>query len=118
MTNFNSSHHLVSTTAEASECPKCHRGIWIALVNGFEVKVEPTPLNLSEEVVLRMESPKTRIFQTMGIGGKFELQSRSAWHITKGDAKAIALPEHDCKRNDPGIIIDLFKRAEIEKGEF
>ena len=109
--------YLVSTPAKPAECKRCNRGIWVALVNGFEFKVEPTPLDATEEILLRLAEPKTRIFQTFG-GVGFELQTRTAWHITKSDPRVKVLPEHDCKRNDPGIIIDFFRPKQTENGDF
>lgn len=109
--------HLVSTRAKPSECGRCHRGIWVGLVNGFEFKVDPTPLEPRDEIMIRLQSPKTRIFQTFG-GVGFELQHRTAWHITKGDPRVKVLAQHDCNRNDPGIIIDFFRPEQNEEKPF
>ena len=108
--------HLVSTKVKQSNCAKCGSAIWVGLVNGFETKVDPTPLDASAEIMLRLEG--VRIYQTFGVvGSQFELQRRSAWHITKGDAKAVALGAHDCKR---GVLqfVDLFPKPQAKEGGF
>ena len=108
--------HLISTKVEAKNCTKCGSAIWVGLVNGFETKVDPTPLDASAEIMLRLEG--VRIYQTFGIvGSQFELQERSAWHITNGDAKAVALASHDCKRG-MAEVIDLFPKPEAKEVEF
>jgi hypothetical protein len=58
-----------------------------------------------------------RIFQTLRIGTQFELQLRTAWHITKGDPKAIALAEHDCENLDAGILEDFYATQKIDNSE-
>lgn len=110
------SNHLVSTRVEESTCPRCNSAIWVGLVNGFETKVDPTPLDASAEIMLRLEG--VRIYQTFGIvGSQFELQERSAWHITKGDAKAVALGKHDCKRG-VSYFVDLFPKPQAKEVNF
>jgi len=109
------SQHLINSKAKSEVCLRCNRDIWVATVNGFRVKVEPTRLNSSEEVVLRMAG--NRIFQTLRIGTQFELQLRTAWHITKGDPNAIALAEHDCENIDAGILKDFYAVKKIDNSE-
>lgn len=109
--------HLISTPAKPSECPRCKKGIWVAVVNGFTVKVDPTPLDTRQEILLRLAKPTVKIFQTFGTVA-FELQKRTSWHITKGDPTVKVLTEHDCDGDDPGIIIDFFATPQSVKGEF
>lgn len=109
--------HLVSTKVEATNCVRCGGGIWLGLVNGFEVKADPTPLEPSAEIMLRLEGVK--IYQTFGVvGSKFELQPRSAWHITKGDTKAIPLAEHKCGQSTNGQTFDLFPKPQLKEANF
>lgn len=108
--------HLISTKVDAKNCTKCQGAIWVGLVNGFEVKVDPTPLDATAEIMLRLEG--VRIYQTVGVvGSQFELQERSAWHITKGDARAVALGKHDCKRG-VSQFVDLFPKPQAKEAEF
>lgn len=108
--------HLVSTKVKQSNCAKCKSAIWVGLVNGFETKVDPTPLDATAEIMLRLEG--VRIYQTFGVvGSQFELQPRSAWHITKGDAKAVALAEHGCGRG-VAEVIELFPKPEAKEADF
>lgn len=109
--------HLVSTKVKATNCVKCNSGIWLGLVNGFEVKCDPTPLEPSAEIMLRLEGVK--IYQTFGVAGSsFELQPRSAWHITKGDTRAIPLAEHRCGQSTNGQVFDLFPKPQAKEAEF
>lgn len=109
--------HLISTPAKPGQCPRCQKGIWVATVSGFIVKADPRPLEIREEILLRLAKPKVKIYQTFGTIA-FELQKRTSWHITKADPKVKVLAEHDCNGDDPGIIIDFFAKPEITKGEF
>ena len=87
--------YLVSTPVKADECPKCHESVLTALVNGFAVVADPIPKTASEEVMLRLEG--VRFWQSLSLGEqRFELMKRTAWHITKGDARARAYAEHRC----------------------
>ena len=107
---------LICTVAEATTCAKCQSAVWVAMVNGFKVAVDPTPLDVTAEIMLRLEG--VRIYQTCSVvGSQFELQRRDAWHITKGDAKAIALADHDCSRGVPAII-DLFPGFTSKEAQF
>lgn len=109
--------HLVSTKVEASNCNRCGSGIWLGLVNGFEVKADPTPLEPSAEIMLRLE--KVKIYQTFGVvGSAFELQPRSAWHITKGDSRSIPLAEHKCGQSTNGQIVDLYPKPKPKEADF
>ena len=108
---------LASSKAVGDECPRCRRQVWKALVNGFEVKADPTPLDASAEIMLRLEGVK--IYQTFGVAGSsFELQPRSAWHITKGDPRAIPLAEHKCGQSTNGQTFDLFPKPQLKEADF
>ena len=108
--------HLVSTKVKQSNCAKCGSAIWVGLVDGFEIKVDPTPLDATTEIMLRLEG--VQIYQTFGVvGSQFELQRRSAWHITKGDAKAVALASHGCKRG-VSYFVDLFPKPQAKEVNF
>ena len=86
-----------------------------ALVNGFEVKVEPKRLNLLEEVQFRLEG--ARIFQTLGIG-RIELQPRTAYLIAKDDPRAVVLVEHNCERLIARAFEDFFAKPNKQEMEF
>jgi hypothetical protein len=115
MIDATTSQHLINSKAKPEVCLRCNRNIWVATVNGFKVKVEPTRLNSTEEVILRMAG--SRIFQTLRIGNQFELQLRNAWHITKGDPKAIVLAEHDCDKTDKPVIEDFYAAENVDDSE-
>jgi len=107
---------LICTVAEATTCAKCQSAVWQAMVNGFKVEVDPTPLDATGEILLRLEG--VRIYQTCAVvGRRFQLQRRDAWHITKGDAKAVALAAHDCSRG-VSAIINLFPGFESKEAQF
>jgi len=93
--NLNPSDHFINSTAKLIQCPKCKGWIYECQVNGWRTRVEPTPLNLSDEIAWRLASRK--IYQTIQKGSDFELEPRTLWQVTKGDPKAIVLGSHDCK---------------------
>ena len=81
------------------------------MVDGFQTKVEPTPLNFETELKLRVEG--RRIFQVLKNAYQFELQLRTAWHIGKDDGSQIVLADHDCQKPGYGSIIDFFPKPTI-----
>jgi hypothetical protein len=95
MREINPSNHFLSSLAKLKQCGKCTGWMYEAQVNGWRVRVEPNPLNLADEIGMRLA--KRKIYQTIVKGIDFELMARSAWHITKGDSKSVVLAEHDCR---------------------
>lgn len=88
----------------------------MAMVDGFRVEVDPTPLDATAEILLRMQG--VRIYQTCAVvGRRFQLQKRTAWHITKGDAKAVALAGHDCARG-VAEIVEIFPELKPKEADF
>ena len=68
--------HFLTTVASVTQCHKCNKAMWAAVVNGFAIKVDTTPLNAGEEIEYRLAG--IRIWQTRRVGGKgFELQRRT-----------------------------------------
>ena len=108
---------LVSTPIKNDHCPKCQGNIYKALVDGFEVKVEPKRLNLLEEATLRLSEPKARIFQTFGIVNP-ELQRRTAWHIAKDDPRVKVFIEHRCDRLIARAFEEFFPNQVTTEMEF
>lgn len=106
---------LVDSIANPSQCPRCHRQIWTALVIGFPVKVEPTPLNLEDELKERLAG--RMVFQTRRVVNAFELEIRKAHHITNPKPNTYALATHDCNR--PGLqpIVDFYKNPTTTQTE-
>ena len=110
------SKFLISNRAKGTNCPKCKNAVYEALIDGFQVRVDPIVLDSTQEILLRMEG--VRIFQTISVvGTTFELQKRTAWHITKGDTRAIPLAEHRCGKGVDELI-EIFKKPEIKESEF
>jgi len=94
MRNFNPSDYFINSSAKLIQCPKCTGWIYEATVNGWRVRVEPTPLNLSDEIAWRLSN--RQIYQTVGTMADFNLEPRKLWHITKGDKRSLVLGSHDC----------------------
>ena len=88
-------NHFINSIATSSQCPICKGWIYEALVNGFRTRVEPNPLKIEEEIAMRLEGRK--IWETLGRGDCFELIERTAWRITNGSRRALALADHDCR---------------------
>jgi hypothetical protein len=72
---------------------KCKGWVFECHVNGWKTRVEPTPLNLMEEVAMRLAGRK--VYQILGTARPI-LVERSAWHIAKMQS-AIVLVEHSCQ---------------------
>jgi hypothetical protein len=106
---------LINTRAIPDICKKCFCQIWVATVDGFKVKVEPTRLNLGDELKLRAQG--RRIFQVLKIAFDFELLHRTAWHIGKDDGNQIVLAEHDCRNPGYGSIEEFFPKSKISDTE-
>ena len=114
--NVSRNRYLICTDAEATTCAKCRSAVWVAMVDGFRVEVDPTPLDATAEIFLRMQG--VRIYQTCAVvGRRFQLQKRTAWHITKGDAKAVALAGHDCARG-VAEIVEIFPELKPKEADF
>ena len=89
---------LISTPMDPNLCAKCQRWTYQAIVIGFPIRVEPTPLNLRQELELRLA--RVRIFQTHPLAdGKKALRLRKAHDIGKGYGYSIHA-QHDCDRMD------------------
>lgn len=106
---------FISTPAIPDICRKCLSSIWVAMVDGFRVKVEPTPINLETELKLRAKG--VRIYQARKVVFQFELLNRHSWHIKNSDGSEIVLPAHDCKNPQYGQIVHFFEKPQIQKSE-
>ena len=90
----NPNSHFISTFPTLKECARCKGWILECFINGFETKLEPTPLNLGEELKMRIEG--RRIYQTLGTVDPI-LVKRTDSHIAKVDERAKVLAVHSCK---------------------
>ena len=88
------SDYFISTFPTLKECAKCKGWILECFINGFETRLEPTPLNLGDELKMRIEG--RRIYQTFGIVDPI-LVKRTDWHIANVDDRAKVLAVHSCK---------------------
>ena len=86
---------LISTPTISRLCQRCQGWILEAYVNGFLTKVEPTPLNLEDELAARLQG--RRIFQTFGTLEPI-LIHRGLAHIKSEKQDAKVLASHDCSR--------------------
>jgi hypothetical protein len=85
---------LISTFPNLKECARCKGWILECFINGFETKLEPTPLNFAEELKMRIEG--RRIYQTFGTVDPI-LVKRTEAEIAKADPRAKVLASHSCK---------------------
>jgi hypothetical protein len=94
----NPDQFLISTKMDPNICGRCKRWTYQAIVIGFPIRVETTPLNLRQELALRLAG--VRIFQThpLADSGK-ALKIRRAHDIGKGYGYTIHA-QHDCDRMD------------------
>jgi hypothetical protein len=104
--------HFLTTVASVTQCHKCNKAMWAAVVNGFAIKVDTTPLNAGEEIEYRLAG--IRIWQTRRIGGKgFELQRRTTWHITHSTPDVYALAEHTCNRGLGAPAVNFYEKNQM-----
>jgi hypothetical protein len=115
MTKSNPSDHFINSPAKLTQCPICKGWIYECHVHGWRVRVEPTPLNLSDEVALRLANRK--IYQTFGITKNFELMPRKAWQILH-DSGATVFGSHDCDFPTLFEPAPLFERPQAKEPNF
>ena len=84
---------FINSPLVPKQCSRCTGWIYECHINGWKTKVEPNPLNLAEELAMRLEGRK--IFQTVETF-KPTLTARIAWHIEKSDSKAKVFASHSC----------------------
>lgn len=108
--------HLISSLAKLKQCGRCKGWIYVAHIHGWEKKVEPTPLNIEEEIAYRLTGVK--IYQTMPIGSQFELMERTAWQITHADPRSKALAEHDCSTPTLFEPAPIYSKPTLKETEF
>ena len=109
--------HFISRPASISFCPRCRQNLWTAIINGFPVKVDPTPLEPRRELQVRLAGEK--VYQAENAASGFVLRPRSAIDIAKADTRAFALVEHRCGRDgERGEIIDLFPAPQPKEAPF
>ena len=88
------SESFISTRPVPKVCARCKGWILECFIDGFETKLEPTPLNFAEELKMRVEG--RRIYQTLGTVDPI-LVKRTDSHIAKVDERAKVLAVHSCK---------------------
>lgn len=109
--------HFVSRPASLGVCPRCRQELWEAVVYGFTVRVDPTPLEPIRELECRMAGEK--VYQAENSGSGFLLRRRSAIDIAKADSRAFALVEHRCHREgESGRVFELFPTPEAKEVPF
>jgi len=105
---------FISTFPTLKECARCKGWILECFIDGFETRLEPTPLNLAEELKFRIEG--RRIFQTLGIVEPI-LVKRTDWHIANVDDRAKVLAVHSCKTPtyfEPEPLFEIHAKTETE----
>lgn len=108
------SESFISTFPTLKECAKCKGWILECFINGFETKLEPTPLNFAEELKMRIEG--RRIYQTFGTVDPI-LVKRTESHIAKADERAKVLAVHSCKTPiyfEPAPLFEVSTKSETE----
>ena len=110
----NPNAHFISTFPTLKECARCKGWILECFIDGFETKLEPTPLNFAEELKFRVEG--RRIYQTLGTVDPI-LVKRTDSHIAKSDPRAKVLAVHSCKTPtyfEPSSLFEIPKTSETE----
>ena len=87
--------HFLTDIAKLTQCARCKGWIYEGHLYGFLIRVEPTRLNLGDELAMRLAGRK--VYGTARMGSDFELTKRTAWHIAKNEAASLALVAHDCQ---------------------
>lgn len=95
---FRANQHLIEKPMTPNQCNQCKRWTYQAMVVGFPIRIDPTALNLTQELQLRLQGVK--IFQTIkGTGWERYLKIRRAADIGQGYGYSIHA-QHDCDRMD------------------
>lgn len=105
---------FISTRPVPKLCARCKGWILECFIDGFETKLEPTPLNLGEELKMRIEG--RRIYQTLGTVDSI-LVKRTDSHIAKVDERAKVLAVHSCKTPtyfEPSPLFETAIQSETE----
>lgn len=105
---------FISTFPTLKECARCKGWILECFINGFEIKLEPTPLNFAEELKMRIEG--RRIYQTFGTVEPI-LVKRTEAEIAKADPRAKVLAVHSCKTPtyfEPEPLFETIAKTETE----
>jgi len=105
---------FISTFPTLKECARCKGWILECFIDGFETKLEPTPLNFAEELKMRIEG--RRIYQTLGTVEPI-LVKRTGAHIAKADERAKVLAVHSCKTPtyfEPSPLFETTTQSETE----
>jgi hypothetical protein len=108
------SESFISTRPVPKLCARCKGWILECFIDGFETKLEPTPLNLGEELKMRIEG--RRIYQTLGTVDPI-LVKRTDSHIAKVDERAKVLAVHSCKTPtyfEPSPLFEIAIQSETE----
>ena len=108
------SESFISTRPVPKLCARCKGWILECFIDGFETRLEPTPLNLGEELKMRIEG--RRIFQTLGTVDPI-LVKRTDSHIAKVDERAKVLAVHNCKTPtyfEPEPLFETHAKSETE----
>jgi len=108
------SEFFISTFPTLKECARCKGWILECFIDGFETKLEPTPLNFAEELKFRVEG--RRIYQTLGTVDPI-LVKRTDSHIAKSDSRAKVLAVHSCKSPtyfEPSPLFETQAKSETE----
>ena len=108
------SESFISTRPVPKLCARCKGWILECFIDGFETRLEPTPLNLGEELKMRIEG--RRIFQTLGTVDPI-LVKRTDSHIAKVDERAKVLAVHSCKSPtyfEPEPLFEIHAKSETE----
>jgi hypothetical protein len=108
------SESFISTLPVSKLCARCKGWILECFIDGFETKLEPTPLNFAEELKFRVEG--RRIFQTLGTVDPI-LVKRTDSHIAKSDPRAKVLAVHSCKTPtyfEPSPLFEAQAKTETE----
>jgi hypothetical protein len=108
------SESFISTLPVSKLCARCKGWILECFINGFETKLEPTPLNFAEELKMRVEG--RRIYQTFGTVEPI-LVKRTEAEIAKADERAKVLAVHSCKTPnyfEPSPLFETATQSETE----
>ena len=108
------SESFISTRPVPKLCARCKGWILECFIDGFETRLEPTPLNLGEELKMRIEG--RRIYQTLGTVDPI-LVKRTDSHIAKVDERAKVLAVHSCKTPtyfEPSPLFEIAIQSETE----
>lgn len=89
-----STDHLIDRPAQARKCPRCLSRVLVAIDGGFDIAVDPAPLDIRAEAAARITGRYVADIQKHD-GHRSYLKYRDIWRVMRPRILPV-LAEHEC----------------------